>query len=169
MTITHEWAAKANARIAELERENAERKGIGDSALDLLAVMFDAYEYGVSCYEDPDDQAMYVGKAFILTDEDFSRIADLLNQYRPRIDTAIATASEKEAAMPDVTMQDAINAGDGTLHGAIDHWQNRCAELEEKLKVAEEALTSALGNKGGGYAVWGPLVAAAIAKIKEAS
>ena len=47
------------------------------------------------------------------------------------------------------TMDDAIAAGDGTLHGAIDHWMNRALDaervllsrglvLEEAAKVCEE-------------------------------
>ena len=54
-----------------------------DAALDLLCVMFDGYENGVDCYEDPEDQSGYVGSAFRLNDEDFHKIADLLNRRRP--------------------------------------------------------------------------------------
>ena len=55
-------------------------------------------------------------------------------------------AMAREAAP---TMDDAIAAGDGTLHGAIDHWMNRALDaervllsrglvLEEAAKVCEE-------------------------------
>ena len=54
-----------------------------DAALDLLCIMFDGYEAGVDCYEDPEDQSGYVGRAFRLNDEDFHKIADLLNRRRP--------------------------------------------------------------------------------------
>lgn len=32
-------------------------------------------------------------------------------------------------------MDEAIAAGNGTLHGAIDYWQNRCKKLEELLRA----------------------------------
>lgn len=53
-------------------------------ALDLLDEMFTAYEDGADCYEDPEEQAGYSGKAVKLDDETFHRIADLLNKLRPR-------------------------------------------------------------------------------------
>ena len=52
--------------------------------LDLLAVIFDAYEYGPECYEDPDDCAGYLGHAVLLDDATFHRVADILNERRPR-------------------------------------------------------------------------------------
>ena len=66
--------------------------GLGDIAADarlvaaapdllrLLGLMFDAYENGVDCFEDPEDCAGYVGKAFRLSDGEFKEIADLLNK-----------------------------------------------------------------------------------------
>ena len=48
--------------------------------LRLLGLMFDAYENGVDCFEDPEDCAGYVGKAFRLSDGEFKEIADLLNK-----------------------------------------------------------------------------------------
>jgi len=36
------------------------------------------------------------------------------------------------------TMNDATAAGDGTLHGAIDHWQTRALEAEGKLSTSAE-------------------------------
>lgn len=54
-------------------------------ALDLLAVLFDAYENGPSCYEDPDDRAAYIGNAIKIDDDTFEKCVDLLNRRRPRI------------------------------------------------------------------------------------
>lgn len=54
-----------------------------DRALDLLATMFDAYENGVQCYEDPEDLTGYLGHAFQLDNETFHACADLLNRRRP--------------------------------------------------------------------------------------
>ena len=48
--------------------------------LRLLGLMFDAYENGTDCFEDPEDCAGYVGKAFRLSDGEFKEIADLLNK-----------------------------------------------------------------------------------------
>ena len=58
-----------------------------------------------------------------------------------------ALSAQAHEAAP--TMDDAIAAGDGTLHGAIDHWMNRALDaervllsrglvLEEAAKVCEE-------------------------------
>lgn len=55
-----------------------------DELLDLLEVMFDAYEEGADCYEDPEDCAGYLGRAVKLDDAVFHRIADILNERRPR-------------------------------------------------------------------------------------
>ena len=55
-----------------------------EETLDLLAVMFDAYEDGPDCYEDPDEYAGHIGKAVQLDEATFDRIADLLNEHRPR-------------------------------------------------------------------------------------
>jgi len=56
-----------------------------DELLDLLAVVFDAYEEGPDCYEDPEEQAGHVGKAVKIDDATFDRIAALLNEHRPRV------------------------------------------------------------------------------------
>ena len=59
--------------------------------IDLLAMMFDAYEDGPDCYEDPEDCSGHIGKAIHLDDEAFQRIADILNEHRPR-NTAVSPA-----------------------------------------------------------------------------
>ena len=56
-----------------------------DELLDLLAMMFDAYEDGPDCYEDPEDCSGHIGKAIHLDDDAFQRIADILNEHRPRV------------------------------------------------------------------------------------
>ncbi len=54
-------------------------------ALDCLEIMFTKYENGVDCYENGDDKdGAFIGPAYCLNDEDFHRIADLLNAHRPR-------------------------------------------------------------------------------------
>ena len=57
---------------------------LSNMALDLLAIMFDAYEEGTDCYEDPEDRSGHLGKAIHLDEDTFQRIADLLNEHRPR-------------------------------------------------------------------------------------
>lgn len=61
-----------------------------ETALDLLAEVFDAYENGTPCYEEPDEHGGFVGNAFILSDETFHACADLLNRRRP-----VAAAPQK--------------------------------------------------------------------------
>ncbi|MCI1050020.1 hypothetical protein MOQ50_11050 [Stenotrophomonas maltophilia] len=41
------------------------------------------------------------------------------------------------AARQPVTMDDALTAGDGTLHGAIDHWQERALRAEAELAARQ--------------------------------
>ena len=65
-----------------------------DELLDLLALMFDAYEDGPDCYEDPEDCSGHIGKAVHLDDATFDRIADILNLRRPRNIGAGTTATE---------------------------------------------------------------------------
>ena len=55
-----------------------------DQALDLLETLFDAYENGVPCHEDGDQDSTFIGHAFRLDDETFHTCADLLNRRRPR-------------------------------------------------------------------------------------
>lgn len=54
-----------------------------DLALDLLSKLFDAYENGLACYEDPDEQAGYLGNAVELDADTIHACADLLNRRRP--------------------------------------------------------------------------------------
>ncbi len=66
----------------DVERQEANTRLIAAAPdlLRLLGLMFDAYENGVDCFEDPEDCASYVGKAFRLPDREFKEIADLLNK-----------------------------------------------------------------------------------------
>lgn len=65
-----------------------------DELLDLLALMFDAYEDGPDCYEDPEDCSGHIGKAVHLDDATFDRIAYILNLRSPRNIGAGTTATE---------------------------------------------------------------------------
>ena len=55
---------------------------------------------------------------------------------------------QAQAGEPEVhvTMDDAIAAGDGTLHGAIEYWQNQCAKKDPALDAAEKALNLTAGK-----------------------
>lgn len=71
------------AIIAEFEQRLAEAERDKEIALDLLVELFDKYENGDDCYEDPEECAEYIGKAFRLQDEIFDACVDLLNRLRP--------------------------------------------------------------------------------------
>lgn len=57
--------------------------------------------------------------------------------------------------MSEPTMEDAIAAGTGTLHGAIDYWQEKCSqlaalnvELIDALKIARWRMANLVGPEG---------------------
>lgn len=56
-----------------------------DEIVDLLERMFSAYEDGDPCYENPDECEGFIGNAVILDEVTFNRIADILNELRPRV------------------------------------------------------------------------------------
>jgi hypothetical protein len=47
-----------------------------------------------------------------------------------------AVVKEALTAVADCEFESALAAGDGTLHGAIDSWQERALAAEEKLRLA---------------------------------
>lgn len=53
-----------------------------NEALDLLDILFSAYEDGLPCEE---VDGGYIGNAVDLDEETFDKIADLLNRERPRV------------------------------------------------------------------------------------
>lgn len=62
------------------------------SLLRLLAMLFDKWENGTPCYENPADFEGYLGNAFHLTDREETEILTILDQYGIR--TAITAARE---------------------------------------------------------------------------
>lgn len=55
-----------------------------DQAIKLLTLMFDKYEEGVQCYEEPEDCAGFMGNVVELNGDEFSEIVELLNRLAPR-------------------------------------------------------------------------------------
>lgn len=79
-----ETYANALSRIAELEAQIADKADTDiPEALELLAAVFDAWENGDDCYEDPEECAGFLGKAFRLDDDIFNRCVELLNRRNP--------------------------------------------------------------------------------------
>jgi len=52
--------------------------------LDLLDAMFTRYEDGVACYGNPEHLEDFMGYAIHLDDATFKKIADVLNENKPR-------------------------------------------------------------------------------------
>lgn len=71
-------------------------QGDEDAALDFLAELFDAYENGPACYEDPDDCSGFLGNAVRMDSDTFHAIADLLNRRRPASNAAAPEAPAQE-------------------------------------------------------------------------
>lgn len=59
-------------------------------------------------------------------------LSDLIPLLQQAADALAASTAPAQQAEP--TMSDALAAGDGTLHGAIDYWQERALKAEEALK-----------------------------------
>jgi hypothetical protein len=55
-----------------------------EEAIELLEYVFNLYEDGDHCYEDPDEQAGYLGKAIAIGGDEFDRIIAVLNATAPR-------------------------------------------------------------------------------------
>jgi hypothetical protein len=46
--------------------------------LNLLDIVFTLYEDGIDCYDSPEENGEYIGKAILIDGETFLRIADIL-------------------------------------------------------------------------------------------
>ena len=46
----------------------------------------------------------------------------------------------------EITMQDAVDAGNGTLHSAIDYWQERALKAEDEVSRQKVAILSLCAN-----------------------
>ena len=71
-------------QIAQIVREKGspllqQSPAVAVHALELLRALFDLYENGVDCYEDPEDMSNYVGKVFELDGETFDACVNILN------------------------------------------------------------------------------------------
>ena len=71
--------------LDKLEKEIADLRAKLDEAYGLLHMMFTAYENGADCYEDPEEQSGYLGKAIKLDEAAEHRIAGILNERRPAL------------------------------------------------------------------------------------
>lgn len=107
-------------------------------ALDLLAAMFDAYESGVQCYEDPEDQTGYLGHALQLDNDTFHACADLLNRRRPVKSTQAApVAPAPQPAVPTIMRWHPL-AGWGmkpAANGLYVRYEDHAAALAAAPKV----------------------------------
>jgi hypothetical protein len=109
----------------------------GDEAVELLAAVFDAWENGIDCYEDPESNAGYLGMAFKLDDDVFQRCVDLLNRENPPRNAALAAQSQ--GAQADSGSCTACNGERGRRENctSCDETGRRWAQLDnEELEAA---------------------------------
>jgi len=78
--------------------------------------------------DDPEDVAF--GPQYMM-----DRLQKWLSNYFAMLEREKLAASPAPAASKVPTMEDALAAGDGTLHGAIDYWQNRALAAEAARDV----------------------------------
>ncbi len=83
--LDQEAKARENvsAMRAELAKDGDALRADAAFAIDMLAMMFDKYENGVTCYEDPAECSGALGNAISIENGDFHAIADFLNKHRP--------------------------------------------------------------------------------------
>lgn len=86
--------AALNVRCERLRAERDALKADASFAISKLFLMFDAYENGAACYEEPEEAAGYIGNAVQLDGKDLSDIADFLNRVTPI--AAIDAAKEQQ-------------------------------------------------------------------------
>lgn len=66
-----------HANIRKLKKD-------ADQAIKLLSLMFDKYDEGVQCYEEPEDCSGFMGNAVKLNGDEFSEIVEMLDRLAPR-------------------------------------------------------------------------------------
>jgi chromosome segregation ATPase len=79
----NELIVEKEQQLAVVREEVEGLKAEKDLVIDLLANVFDRYENGDDCYEDPEECGGYLGKAIKLDDETYNACCDLLNRLRP--------------------------------------------------------------------------------------
>lgn len=92
-----------------------------DEALDLLATLFDDWESGTQCYEEPESSDGFLGHALRLDDEVFHRCADLLNRRRGKQPAPTAQADSQPAPVAAFEVADAM-ADSQYLAGVSAGW-----------------------------------------------
>lgn len=103
-------------------------------AIILLSAVFDAWENGTDCYDDFDGvSGSFIGKAFNLDDEIFTRCCDLLNRVNPPRNASQAQQTESKPVMP-VGFLD---------HGGIFY------SYREKIKDGTELYVKSPAPEGG--------------------
>lgn len=92
-----------------------------NNALDLLAILFDSYENGAQCYEDPDGQSVYLGNAVRLDDKTFHACADLLNRRRPVVTQAAQHQEPPQQERKPMTYREIADATSEWAHVRSDY------------------------------------------------
>ena len=75
LTSKNQTVAEQERRIEDLEAENARLR-------EALEMIYDKWEDGVSCYEDPEEHTAFVGNAIQLSDEEEKQILALIPKQR---------------------------------------------------------------------------------------
>jgi hypothetical protein len=77
-----EMSRIAAHRVLTLDLDNLRLTQERDQAREALGDLYDKWENGDYCYEDPEDRAGYIGKAFNLSYDEENKILGLLNAER---------------------------------------------------------------------------------------
>ncbi|WP_312547626.1 hypothetical protein [Massilia sp.] len=139
-----------NRRIkAQVERASAPATASGDElpepagreALRLLAVMYDKYENGVQCYEDPEEGAGFMGTAVQLDSADECSCIELLNKYAPsdEVRAAVSAATKPTADLSSLQRWSASRKNLGAMMRDEDGSFYRAADVQPLLATKPAA------------------------------
>lgn len=122
-------------------------------ALELLAAVFDAWENGDDCYEDPHAAAGYLGKAFRLDDDVFKRCCELLNRRNPPRNAPLPAADTDKVreAIPD----GCALSWNGTIYHGISEIYHQMEEGAALHMVLDEKSVPRADKDGCVYSLVG--------------
>jgi hypothetical protein len=138
------WETCHSADLSRMLREHVEKGDPLDVANFCMFLWALGHGIAPASVSEPDREASQQAPEPQSDPDVADIIAGELQTSRGYAYTLMAEALKAAAPeAPEPTMDDAIAAGDGTLHGAIDHWQARALKAESALAAHHTAQAEA--------------------------